>query len=85
MVTASYMAARFRLRETLDAASISQSEFARLADLSFATVHRICTNATAQVSLETLDKMLTALEAKGLKASLEAVIERDTPKRRRVR
>ena len=85
METAIGMTARFRLRELLESAGIGQSEFARAADLSFATVHRICTNATAQVSLETLDKILTALESRGITATLDSIIERDAPKRRRAR
>lgn len=52
---------RFRLRELLEEAGVGQSEFAKAAHVSFATVNRLCTNATAQVSLETLDKIANEL------------------------
>ncbi len=51
------MAARFRLREILEERGISQTQIARDTAVSFATVSRLCTNATGQVSLETLDKL----------------------------
>ncbi len=53
--------ARFRVRELVEEAGISQSQLAKDADVSFATVNRLCQNATAQVSLETLDKIAQAL------------------------
>ena len=59
------MSARFRLRELLEDAGVSQSDFAKSADVSFSTVNRLCTNATAQISLETVDKVLSALEKLG--------------------
>lgn len=78
------VAVRFRLRELLEEEGISQSDLAKLADLSFATVNRLCTNATAQVSLETLHKLLTALESQGVKATLDDIIEREPePKKRK--
>ncbi|MCC7131796.1 MAG: helix-turn-helix transcriptional regulator [Gemmatimonadales bacterium] len=40
---------------------MSQSDLAKAAGLSFATVNRMCTNATGQVSLKTLDKIATAI------------------------
>jgi DNA-binding Xre family transcriptional regulator len=57
------MAARFRLRELLEEHDppMSQSELARKSGVSFATVNRLATNATSQVSLETLDKLAEAL------------------------
>lgn len=55
------MAARFRLRELLEQADISQTELARRAEVSFATVNRLATNATGQVSLETLDRLALVL------------------------
>jgi DNA-binding Xre family transcriptional regulator len=55
------MAIAFRLRELLERRDISQSDFARWSGLSFATINRMCTNATTQVSLETLDKLCAAL------------------------
>jgi transcriptional regulator with XRE-family HTH domain len=75
-------APRFRLREVLEEAGISQTDFAREADLSFATINRLCTNATAQVSLETLDRIMTALEKRGHRVSLDDLIEREAAKRR---
>jgi transcriptional regulator with XRE-family HTH domain len=55
------MTARFRLRELLEARGISQSQLAREAGVSFSTVNRLCTNATEQVSLATLDKIAGVL------------------------
>jgi transcriptional regulator with XRE-family HTH domain len=55
------MTARFRLRELLEACGMSQSQLARDAGVSFATVNRLCTNATEQVSLATLDKIAGVL------------------------
>jgi DNA-binding Xre family transcriptional regulator len=52
----------FRLREVLERKGISQSDLARGSGVSFATINRLCTNATAMVSLETLDKLATTLE-----------------------
>jgi len=79
------MAGRFTLRELLESKGISQSAFARDADLHFATVHRICNNDTAQVSLETLDKIMGALQRAGFRGlRLEDVVELDalrTPRR----
>lgn len=72
------MTARFRLRELLEERGISQSEFAKQADLSFATVNRLCTNATGQVSLETLDKIAAALDVE-----IGDLIIRETKKRGR--
>ena len=74
------MAARFRLRELLDEAGISQSEIARRAGVSFATVNRLCTNATSQVSLETLDRLAVVLDLEP-----GELIEREPPKRGRGR
>jgi transcriptional regulator with XRE-family HTH domain len=51
----------FCLREILEARGISQSELARQSGVSFATINRLATNATRQVSLDTLDKIATTL------------------------
>jgi DNA-binding Xre family transcriptional regulator len=51
------MPTAFRLRELLDKLGVSQTELARLSGVSFATINRLCTNATAMVYLETLDKI----------------------------
>ena len=58
------MPTKFRLRDILEARGISQTELARLAGVAFATVNRMCTNATGQVSLATLDKIADALGVK---------------------
>ena len=55
------MPVRFRLRELIEAAGISQSELARTSGVSFATVNRMCTNATKQVSLNVLDQLADVL------------------------
>ena len=55
------MTARFRLRELIEAAGISQTQLAHDAGISFATVNRMCTNATEQVSLKTLDAIAAVL------------------------
>ena len=83
---------KFRLREVLEDAGISQTDFAREAGLAFATINRLCTNATAQVSLETLDSIMAALERRGFKVKprgeeeravrLDDLIEREPAKRR---
>jgi DNA-binding Xre family transcriptional regulator len=52
----------FHLREVLESKGISQSDLARQSGVSFATINRLCTNATGMVSLETLDKLAQALE-----------------------
>ena len=54
------MATQFRLAEELGD-RMTQTELARQADVAFATVNRMCTNFTAQVSLETLDRISTVL------------------------
>lgn len=42
--------------------TFSQSRLAVLAGVSFATVNRLCTNATERVDLEVLDKLCLALD-----------------------
>ena len=54
------MATQFRLAEELSD-RMTQTELARLADVAAATVNRMCGNVTAQVSLETLDRISTVL------------------------
>ena len=54
------MATRFRLVEELGD-QMSQTELARRASVAFATVNRLCTNATSRVDLETLDKLSAVL------------------------
>lgn len=72
------MAARFQLRELLDKSGLSQTELASRAKVSFATVNRLATNATGQVSLETLDRLATVL---GVQPG--DLIVREAPKPRR--
>ena len=55
------MPTKFRLRELLEKLDLSQTDLARRAGVSFATINRMCTNATSQVSLETLDRVASAL------------------------
>lgn len=75
--------ARFRVRELLEEAGIGQTELAKRADVSFATVHRLYMNETGQVSLETLDKLAIAL-GKVLGRAIEPgeLIEREGKRRR---
>lgn len=51
----------FRVAEVLERAGLSQAELARRAGVGVQTVHRLCNNTTAQVSLATLDKLAAAL------------------------
>lgn len=53
--------ARFRLQELIDARGTNQSELSRDSGVSFATISRMCRNVTAQVSLETLDRLARTL------------------------
>lgn len=53
--------AEFRLQELIDEHGTTQSALARDSGVSFATINRMCGNVTAQVSLETLDKLARAL------------------------
>ena len=56
--------ARFRLQELIDERGTTQSQLSRDSGVSFPTISRMCRNATAQVSLETLDKLARALQVK---------------------
>jgi putative transcriptional regulator len=55
------MGARFRLKEWLERAGISQSELARRSGISFVTINRIASNKTDGASLKTLDALSKAL------------------------
>jgi putative transcriptional regulator len=55
------MGARFKLRELLEKAGMSQSELARRSGISFQTINGMVGNRTAQVSLKTLDALSKAL------------------------
>ena len=74
--------ARFRVRDLLEESSLGQTDLARRADVSFATVHRLYMNETGQVSLETLDRLALAL-GKVLGRTIEPgeLIEREPKKR----
>ncbi len=60
--TPELMPVRFRLRELLEEAGISQSDAARQSGLSFATINRLCTNVTRQVHLDVLEQLAKLLE-----------------------
>lgn len=78
--------ARFRVRELMEEAGLGQTELAKRADVSFATVHRLYMNETGQVSLETLDKLATALGAAiGRNIEPGELIEREGKRPRRSR
>jgi DNA-binding Xre family transcriptional regulator len=82
MLTSS-MVARFILRDLLEEHGISQSTLARDSGLSPATINRLCVNATAQVSLETLDKVIAALRKAGIQATVADIIAVEPDSRRR--
>jgi DNA-binding Xre family transcriptional regulator len=51
----------FRLRELLAEHEMTQQRLADESGVSLVTISRLCRNETAQVSLETLDKIAGAL------------------------
>jgi DNA-binding Xre family transcriptional regulator len=60
------MAVQFRLDKLLEERKqhgdpITQSELARLSDVTFATVNAIANNRTRQVHLDTIDKLCKVL------------------------
>jgi putative transcriptional regulator len=63
MVATQEMAARFRLRELLDAHDppMNQSELARDSGVSIVTVNAIANNRTTRVDLATLDAIARVL------------------------
>lgn len=69
------MAARFVLSQVMEAHSIDQVELAKETRLSFATIHRLYNNKTKQVSLKTIDKILKALDRRGIEVGLDTIIE----------
>lgn len=72
------MPLRFRVRELLVEAGVSQRQLAELTGLHYVTVNRICVGATTQVSLNTLERIADAL---GVEPG--DLIGREAPKRRR--
>ena len=73
------MAVLFRLREVLEEAGLGQSEVSRRSGVSFATVNRMCTNATRNVSLDVLDKLCATL---GVEPGAIVVLEREAKRGR---
>lgn len=65
---------RFRLQEVIDEKETSQSELSRTSGVSFTTISRMCRNVTAQVSLETLDRL-----ARSLQVGPGDLLEQDAP------
>jgi DNA-binding Xre family transcriptional regulator len=78
MATSVEVGTRFRLRELLEDAKMSQSELARRSGVSFVTINRMCANATEGVSLKTLDAIAAAL-----KVEPGELLERESAKRKR--
>jgi DNA-binding Xre family transcriptional regulator len=77
------MTARFRLREILEQLDVGQSQLSRDSGVSFSTINRMCTNATEQVSLKTLDALSAALsEVAGKAIQPGDLIERVPEKKR---
>ena len=54
------MATRFRVEEELGE-RMTQNELARLTDLHYVTINRLCRNATDRVDLNTLDRVSVVL------------------------
>lgn len=69
------MAVEFRLRELIDEKKTTQSELSRRSGVSFATINRMCTNATRQVSLDIIDAICNTL---GVKPGALFTYERET-------
>jgi len=69
------MAARFVLQKVMDANDIKQVDLAKDTGLSFATIHRLYNDQTDQVSLKTIDRILKALNRRGINVGLDAIIE----------
>lgn len=79
------MPIRFRLHAVLEERAqhdqrISQSELSRRSGVSLTTINAMVLNKTAQVSLKTLDALCDVLGCEP-----GELLERETPKRRRVR
>lgn len=80
MATSVAVTTRFRLREALEEARLTQSELARRSGVTFVTINRMCANATEGVSLRTLDAI-----AKVLGIEPGALLDREPEKRKRAR
>lgn len=55
------MPTRFRLRELLDEAGLTQTDLHRQSGVSYTTINRMYANLTTQVSLQTLDALSDVL------------------------
>lgn len=82
MIPPPAVAAAFRLRELLARAEVSQSEFARVSGLSFATINRLSNHPPDQVALETVGKALAGFHALGHDFGVSDLIEWAPPRRR---
>lgn len=71
------MGTRFRLKELLERAGISQNELARQSGVSFPTINAMMQNKTRGVQLETLDAI-----ARVLKVEPGELLEKDRKPRR---
>ncbi len=71
------MATIFSLSTLLERAGLSQSELARQSGVGLRTVSRLCRNETAQVSLDTLDRIASVLRVEP-----GDLIVRESPKKR---
>ncbi len=79
------MTARFRLREILDQLDLGQSQLSRDSGVSFSTINRMCTNATEQVSLKTLDALSATLSKVAGKAIEPGDLIERVPEKKRGR
>jgi putative transcriptional regulator len=55
------VATHFRLREFLDAKSLSQSDAQRLTGLAYSTINEMCNNRTRRIDFDTIDVICSAL------------------------
>lgn len=56
------MATRFRLREFLDGASLTQTDAQRLTGLAYSTINEMCNNRTRRIDFDTIDVLCSALD-----------------------
>ena len=55
------MATRFRLREFLDGAGMTQTDAQRLTGLAYSTINEMCNNRTRRIDFDTIDVLCSAL------------------------
>ena len=77
------MTVRFRLRELLEGMGVGQSELSRTSGVSFATINRMCTNATRQVSLDVLGDLCAALKVEPAELLVRERSKGSTPRDQR--